>query len=164
MSSPCQSALKRHVDAARQIQREKNWQWKKFNCTSSWIKGEIGILNIDMLSKTADGWWKEVSVIRERNVRGTVSDGWDAEWLKQERKRPGTDRVMQQESKRYKSEKTPTNICTGSFQKVWSVTRARLQNTLREIWRKQVAFKTPHASRKAGEMNFTVKNPFVPFL
>lgn len=69
MSSPCQSALKRHVDAARQIQRGKNWQWKKFNCTSSWNKGEIGILNIDMLSKTADGWWKEVSVIRERNVR-----------------------------------------------------------------------------------------------
>lgn len=33
-------------------------------------------------------------------------------------KRPGTDRVMQQESKRYKSEKTPTNICTGSFQNV----------------------------------------------
>lgn len=27
-------------------------------------------------------------------------------------------RVMQQESKRCKSEKTPTNICTGSFQKV----------------------------------------------
>lgn len=29
MSSPCQSALKRHVDAARQIQREKKLTVKK---------------------------------------------------------------------------------------------------------------------------------------